>query len=332
MFLKREHLLDYMLKGHLHLSKKDYGFFNNLQYIIHNKNKVTTNQNSLFDKLIVKYQRQLKKLGHDIQTLQSLSWSIDLVPTEKAYLNAHISFYNDTLSLRSPFNTQFIQDFRRLEDNTFIWDKNTRSYLSSYSTHALKLLVTSVNKHFKEVTYCPVVSSLLLDTKDYDNCIWNPTYKKVGSQYIIVAINKSLYEATKDIELNNDPKTLQKLSLHGISIDSSVTDNDMFLEFAGNFENVVDIDELDKVLDWILALEIDIVLARKNQFLYNRQVNDELLKKIKGKNIKVSNLDDAEENGILFRSSNTSFGSYRSQLKKITKIVNLVNSRPVQVK
>jgi len=69
---KREHLLHYMMKGHVHLSKKDYGFFNNLTYIIKDKNQVTSNQNKLFDKLILKYQRQLRKLGHNIEKLNQL--------------------------------------------------------------------------------------------------------------------------------------------------------------------------------------------------------------------------------------------------------------------
>ena len=60
MMQKKEHLLHYMMKGHVHLSKKDYGFFNNLSYIIREKNQVTSNQNKLFDKLILKYQRQLR--------------------------------------------------------------------------------------------------------------------------------------------------------------------------------------------------------------------------------------------------------------------------------
>jgi hypothetical protein len=332
MFVKREHLLDYILKGHLHLSKKDYGFFNNLQYIIQSKNKVTSNQNALFDKLIVKYQRQLKKLGHNIQVLQELNWHVELVPTEKTFLNAHISVEDDILVLRSPFNTHFIQDFRKLDDNTFVWDKNSRTYRSNYSTHALKLLLGAVNRHFKDVAFCPVVSNLLEDIQGYDNCVWEPTLKKINGQYIIVAINKNLYEATKDIELNNDPLTLQKLSTYGIQIDTSVTNNDRFLEFAGSFNNLIDIDDLDLVIDWITALGSNIIFARRNQILYNRQVNDEIRKKLKERNIAIHNLEDTDKPGIVFKGIHTAHYPYSSDYKKVAKIVSLVNSRPIQVK
>ena len=59
----KEMLTHYLLKGYVHLSKKDYGFFNNISYITNGKKSITSNQDKLFNKLILKYQRQLKKLG-----------------------------------------------------------------------------------------------------------------------------------------------------------------------------------------------------------------------------------------------------------------------------
>jgi len=261
-----------------------------------------------------------------------LKWHVELVPTEKTFLNAYISIEDNILVLRSPFNTHFIQDFRKLHDNVFVWDKNSRTYRSEYSTHALKLLLGAVNRHFKDVAFCPVVSSLLEDIQGHDNCVWEPTLKKINDQYIIVAINKQLHEVIKDIELNNDPLTLQKLSTYGIKIDTSVTNNDRFLEFAGSFDNLIDIDDLDAVIDWITALGSNIIFARRNQILYNRQVNDEIRKKLKERNITIYNLEDTEQPGIVFKGLHTAHYPYSSDYKKVAKIVSLVNSRPIQVK
>lgn len=321
-----------MLKGHLHLSKKDYGFFNNLQYIIKDKQKVTSNQNKLFDKLIVKYQRQLKKLGHDINTLQGLTWNVDLVPTSKEYLTAQISIENDSIVFRSPFNTQFIQEFRKVDDNPYIWIKDTRYYKAPYSTYALKVLVDTVHKHYELVNYCDTVNELLTDVKQYENTIWEPTLKKVNGNYIIVGINKSLYEATKDIVLDNQPKTLQKLSTYGIKIDTTVSEGDPFLEFAGNFEYTINIDDLDKLCEWLEKLGLDKVVTNR-VVIYNRQVNTEIRNKLAERNLKIlSNNDPSDTSVVLLRAGfmNTFFVSYDSY--NVIKLINLVNTRPVQVR
>jgi hypothetical protein len=332
MFIKREHLLDYMLKGYLHLSKKDYGFFNNLQYIVKDKQKVTSNQNKLFDKLIVKYQRQLKKLGHDIGSLQELSWAVELVPTSEEYLTAQIGIENDSIVFRSPFNTQFIQEFRKVDDNPFNWIKDTRYYKAPYSTYALKVLVDTVHKHYELVTYCDTLKKLLDEAKQYETSIWEPTLKKVKGNYIIAGINKSLYEATKDIVLDNQAKTLQTLSTYGIKIDTSVTQGDPFLEFAGNFEYTINIDELDKLCEWLEKLGLDKVVTNR-VVIYNRQVNTEIRNKLAERNLKIlSNDDSSDSRVVLLRAGfmNTFFASYDSY--NIVKLINLVNTRPVQVK
>lgn len=331
MFVKREHLLDYVLKGHLHLSKKDYGFFNNLQYIIKDKQKVTTNQNKLFEKLIVKYQRQLKKLGHDINALQELSWHAELVPTAQEYLTANISIEGDSILFRSPFNTQFIQEFRKIEDNPYIWIKDSRYYKAPYSTYALKVLVDTVNRHYELITYCDITTELLADIKQYENTIWQPTLKRVNGNYIIAGINKSLYEATKDIVLSNEPKTLQKLSNYGIEIDTSVSGDDEFLKFAGDFEYTINIDDLDKLCDWLEKLGLDKVVTTR-VVIYNRQVNTEIRNKLSERNIKIlSNSDPSESNVVLIRVGfmNTFFNNYDSH--SVVKLINLVNTRPVLV-
>jgi len=332
MFVKREHLLDYMLKGHLHLSKKDYGFFNNLRYIIQDKQKVTSNQNKLFEKLIVKYQRQLKKLGHEISVLQELSWHVDLVPTQQEYLTASISLENDTIVFRSPFNTKFIQEFRKVCDNPYIWVKDTRYYKADYSTYALKVLVDIVHKHYELVSYCDSLNELLDINKQYENTNWEPTLKKVNGNYIIAGINRSLYDATIDIELNNKPKTLQKLSTYGIKIDTSVSEGDELKEFAGNFEHTINIDDLDKLSEWLMQLGLDKVVTSR-VVVYNKEVNTEIRNKFAERNIRIlSNTDPDESDIVLIRTTtmNTFFRGYDS--RSIVKYINLVNTRPIQVR
>ena len=239
---KREHLLHYMLQGYVHLSKKDYGFFNNLQYIIKTNNRVTTNQNKLFEKLLTKYQRQLKKLGHKVEDLIGINWEVEVVTSAQEYLTAHIQLTEGEIHIRTPFDTKFIQSFRNLNDNSFLWHKDKKVYVSPYNTYALKSAITLVNKHFDNVTYCDETNRLLDVVKEYESLSWAPTLRKINDMYLITAINNYLYEAIKHITLNSDPKTLLELSTHGVVISDEILKEDSLLVFAGSYNTVVDLD------------------------------------------------------------------------------------------
>ena len=56
----KEQLLYFFLQGKISLSQYDYKFMANLQTMIQNQNRVTSNQADLFDKLISKYKNEGK--------------------------------------------------------------------------------------------------------------------------------------------------------------------------------------------------------------------------------------------------------------------------------
>lgn len=329
LFSQREHLLHYMLKGHVHLSKKDYGFFNNLQYIIKNNSRVTSNQNKLFDKLIVKYQRQLKKLGYNIQDLQALEWNASLVESAQEFLQATVFMLGDNICIKAPFDSKFVSKFRNEEDNLFLWNKATKLYIAPYSTHSLKLAKTAVEKFFKDVKYCSSINATLSDLEQYCASDWTPTLRKINGRFYVTAINHYLFQAIKDIELNDDPKTLYELSQHGITISEDIKNQDPLRVFSSSYYVGCDLSDFDNIVKWLNLLNVKHVFTSR-EIIYNKQISNEIKLKLLDKGITCNVVDVDDKPGVLIRSSN--FYNSNINSKKISKMINLTNSRPVDVR
>jgi len=318
-----------MLQGNAHLSKKDFGFFNNMQYIVKTNKRVTSNQNKLFDKLITKYQRQLKKLGHNIQDLLELNWDVEVVDSSQEYLDATILLEDDNIIIRSPFNTRFVTKFRQVPDNSFVWNKDKKVYQASYSTYALKIAVKAVKEYFSTVNYSKDIQSLLAGVQGYDEYNWYPTLKRTNNFYYISAINEHLYSAIKDITLNDDPNTLFKLSQYGIVIDESIA-NDPLKTFASCYHVTSDIDSIDTLIKWLKVLEVEHVFTAR-EVLYNRDTSNFLKKKLLEHSITCSVIGSTNhDSGVIFKTVSTTIGS--ANMRRIDKIIDFTNSQPVHIK
>lgn len=326
---KREHLLYYMLQGHVHLSRKDYGFFNNLQYIVKNNKRVTTNQNKLYEKLILKYQRQLKKLNHKLDELLQLTWDVEVVDSAKEYLEAYIYITDNEVHIRSPFNTKFVQGFRSAYDNTFLWHKDKKEYIARLDTHSLKLAVTMVNRYFDQVRFCDKIENILHELKPYETGDWNPTLRKVHDHYMISCTNHYLNESIKGVELNDDPINLLTLSRYGILIDKSVTNDDSLKVFASSFHIDGDLNLFDTITEWLKLLNVDHVFTAR-EIIYNKQISNEIKQTLLKHGITCSPVGSTDHReGVLLKTSST---IPNCDMRKISKVIHLTNSRPVNVK
>ena len=333
----KEHLLHYMMKGYVHLSKKDYGFFNNLTYMVKDNNQVTSNQNKLFDKLIIKYQRQLRKAGFKIEELQKLEWNVKLVDSSEHYLVPKIYLDNDELCMRTPFNSKFIQSLKVADDNTFIWNKDQKIYRSKFYTHALRIAYDLCKKHFDRLEMSAEIQELLKDVWVYEGVNLAPILSVDEGKYYIKNINENLAEAVKEIKLNNDPNTLYQLSRYGVMISEDIINDDPVLRFASNFSVKIDIDEFINKPEFFKELNIKQVCAPA-RYLHRGVIKEDLLNFLRKNNIEIySNLEDFEGECVFIAGmSNTTLYnvelSFGRASKRIAKIVMLNNSRPIEVK
>lgn len=324
----KEELVKFFISGTIHLSKKDYGFFHNLHLLIKDKKPITSNQNKLFDKLITKYQRQLKKTKLDYNNLVTLPWITNVITSDPEFLQAKIFIENNEINIRSPFKTTFIQYFRKQSLNTFVWNKLDKVYKSPFSTFSLKLAILSVKKHYDNIQYCPIILELLEQIKFYDhNLLWNPTLVKNQNHFYVYGINQSLYESISHIELNDDPKTLFNLSKYGIQISPSIIQEDSIKYFASNHQLSYDLDNIDNIVEILKLLEVDHVFTSRD-IVYNKSISNEIKIKLLEKGITCLPQNSGNhQNSILF-TTNSSGPFY----KNVAKVIHLKNSRTINVK
>jgi hypothetical protein len=331
MFNSKDQLAHYMISGQVHLSKKDYGFFNNIRTIVHDNKPVTSNQNKLFDKLLLKYQRQLQKLNHNINELISLSWKVEVLESKQEYLNAYISIDDNIITLRSPFNSKFIQQFRRVPLNNFVWDKVKKFYTSPFSTYQLKIAIDTVSQCYENVLYCDNVQSILREVKEYkDIKYWQPTLVKINNNFYIVATNNSLNDSIKHIELNDDPKTFYLLSQYGITVDSNLLTN-KYKKFASEYVTEVDSVDLSLLGDYLYKLNVECVFTARD-IVYNKELSNDLKKILLVKNIicKPTKESKITDNSVLL-VTNSSWTTI-SNKGHYNKIIYFTNSRPIKIR
>jgi len=336
----KEDLAKYMVSGSLHLSKKDFGFFNNVKSQINQNKPITSNQDLLFNKLLLKYKRQLLKEGYKTEDLLSLVWKISVIKSEPEYLRANVLLQNNKIIIKTPFNTKFISSIRDIKLQPYIWNKKEKCYEADLSTYNLKKGLQCVKKYYDDISFDSQICKIINTLNQYSDVkFWDPTLVKVGDNYYISCLNESLYEAIKNIEWSNNPKFILKLSQYGITIDESVIHNDALLNFASNYYATVDIDNIKELRIWLDALEYDLIFLGSN-IIFNKPITDDLKKELG--DIPISrNTDDLDlYKNILYLNYNSykRFNSSYLSLnvkdlhKNISKVLTITNSRPVYVK
>lgn len=324
--LLKDDLVDYLTQGHIHVSRQDYLFFSNLAKIATERN-VTTGQNKLLDKLLDKYQKQLRNNNLDIQSLKNLSWKNPLLETLAEYRKTYINVVNQEITVRNPFSKKFISALQKSHSD-LLWDKKRKCYSVEFSTYNLKHTLDLVSKNFDDVVLSNNIQQLLTDIKQYENCYWNPTLVKVGNNFYITALNESL-DKVLSTELNDDPKTLFFLSRYGISVDDKliVTEEQ---KFATSHSYNIDIEEIDILINFLNNLSIKEIVI-EGHALYRDTIYKEIVNKLKQSNIEVHSTGDYELNDfpliVSFRTSHIIWNPGRA-----CKIVSIKNSRPVHIR
>jgi hypothetical protein len=329
-----EHIAHFMV-GNISLSRFDKKFVESLQVL----KQVTTNQVELFYRIIYKYRRQLSKHELDADTLIHLPWTIKVIESAPLYTDGHVSIVDNQIIFKCPYNKNFIDAFRKQDTNTFVWDKEHRQYSAEYSTHALKLLVNSATKIFKVVHYCSITSDLLDQLKEYETCkYWKPTLTRINGNLYIVSTTEQLDEALGDTVLDTEPSTIAKLTYYGIHIDESIYDsNDARQTFISNRICEMEVNDVLNIVPWLVEIGCDYVVFTGNKILADVRKN--LKQQLIDANIIVDS-DATWSNKIKTDSSKFKFpvairfrsaAGYEEPIK-VAKVVQLVNSQPIDIK
>jgi hypothetical protein len=329
----KEQLLYFFLNGKVSLSQYDYKFMANLQTMIQNKNRVTSNQATLFDNLISKYKKQLTKNGFDKDILKSLPWKTEIVESTPEYTGAMVSLYGDDLVIKVPFNKPFISAFRQVKNNHFEWDKENKVYRTPFNTVALKIANTELGKYFPTVRFDDNLNKLFNDISVYDAEVYNPTLHVINGRPIIIAINSVLGELTQNMELKIDGITLHKLTMMGVSIHPSVYQSDPRLEFASKRVYEMEMDQVETAISWMKSLGCKhVIVGRGLRTQLSQDALYELIAKYGMQPFGPAAFGRLPD-GINMLLQHTSSIDVRSAFTgQISKTVVLKDSRPIEVK
>jgi len=228
-----------------------------LQITFNKGTGITTNQASLFDRLINKYARQLRKNGIDVEKSLQLSWNGKVIPSNREFTSARITVENnDTLVLKVPFNNKFIRAFNQ-NPGCIKYDKERRAYTATFTTHNLKKMLDIVNQHFTCLDLCDEISNIITDLKQYEAAYHDPTLVEINGRLVIVAVNQALGVHLENIIIEKTPECFEKLLDYGITIDKSVWGNDEKLKFAGSRVYELNNSNLKEVVDYLDDLGYD---------------------------------------------------------------------------
>lgn len=337
MLKTKEHVLYYFSKGSIKLSHYDNRFVSNLSSIIRDNHQITSNQQQLFEKIILKYRRQLAKNNLDATELAKLPWNTEIVLSDAEHTSAKLSIEGNELIIRVPFNRKFINYFRTsFEPNhEFEWDKNNKVYRAGFNTVSLKMAVEILPDFFSVVYFCPKVSEILEQVNSYPiTSIWQPTLVKLNGNFFVLAAPEVLMEAIEHIELNDDPKTIYELSLYGISTHDNVIQDDLLRLFASDFDPIVDLDELPVATQWMKQLGMENTVL----FVRDRKIKNELETELNKSNIYFTDnsREIPEDKSCVFicyglRLLNKIYIDNRKGMAGVTKNIIITNSRPVEI-
>jgi adenylate kinase family enzyme len=340
---KTKEQLVYFLISNISLGTYDKRFLQNIEdtYVVLNK-PMTSNQANLLDKITSRYHRQLAKLEIDSRDLIKLPWTYPPIESLPQYTEVHLDLIDDTLVLRSPYKKEFVTEFKKNEIGSK-WDSDSRFWYMTASTHNLKIVNSQIIKHYSKINYSYNLNEFFDSLKQYKNCdYWNPTYKYVNGNFIIVSTNRWLDEAIKDITLDDSLYTLSRLAWHGITIDESVINisknkyDDRLVDFASNTNPQTELND-NSIIDKLVQTNVDYVLiyyklSRGNRVheLTNGLKQHEIKYHVYDSNALFPDETDNYKNPVLICDRRVS-NLENEKTKKFAKVILTVNSKPINI-
>lgn len=334
--------LVYFLHTNISLGTYDKKFIENLiSNYIATLRPVTTNQDALLDKVTLRYERQLRKDEVDANEMVNLQWNVKPIESLPNFTEAFVETNDDIIEVRTPFKSEFIKELKTLR--TAEWHRETKVWTIAFSELNLKNTVKMVEKYFSKINYCDDVKDALnIVSRFEEGLYWNPTLVNSNGYFYVASVNESLYNAIKDINLDDSLPTLALLSYYGVDISRHVINalpvsiTNAQVDFALDREPTLET-EPEEIHSKLTMIGVDYVMLRERSS-GDKKFSAELIKLLTADNIVVDVLDSATvpnlrnlekyKMPVLLGgySLTTSIGSV------FAKHIGLVNSKPINIK
>ncbi len=334
----------YFLISNISLGTYDKRFLSNLESMnVVAKKPLTTNQATLFEKIILRYARQLQKLEISSESLINLPWTLEPIPSLPQFTEAHLILDNSTLVLSSPYKKDFINDLRKSDVNGK-WNREERLWTIPASPFSLKLLKKDLEKHYGKVNYCDEIKKLLSDVEVYKNYkYWDPTFTYINGNFYLIATSENLISQTSNIPFETELHTIAHLIRYGITIDDSVIEKfkekftEEEIQFALSAENSIEYNDTS-IVEKLVKLKTDCVFI-KSFTTFSKDYTSSIRESLRTHNIKYKEFSFSEDLNPSLRKCKYPViifvgGSMRgsSLPSTVAKIINCVNSNPVNIK
>ena len=340
--LNAEEVLDLML-NHCSLSRYDQKFFYNLQLNnILSRNPITSNQAKLFTKVVKKYVKQLSLHKVDANIAAELPWTLKIIESSPDYTHAHISIEDDELILRCPYKQAFVQEFR--DKSVMVWNREKKQYNTDFGLYKLKVVISSVMKHYDQIKFCDKIQNIVNEISTLDeNACWEPTLTICNDRLYIFNLNESLDKALHNVELNTELSTLALLCAYGINVSEKLK-KELFkkhapedVTFAINRQNVWEVtdvvglsDKLKKInCDYTLHLSIHQTTESEN---YHKILANLVDFPVQSSNMRKLTIAVKDYKMPVICKSMSAYTFSGAGCYYAGKIINLVNSNPIDIK
>ena len=330
--LKSIEQLLYFMKGHIQLSRYDEKFIENISSL----STVTTNQVILFHKLISKYRRQFFKHELFVEKLLELPWSVTVVESSPQYTDGHITIIDDVIYFRCPFNRNFIDEFRKVNLNSFVWNKVKRYYESPFNIYSLKILLGTAKRFFQNINYCDHTKSILEQLEPYkDVKYWQPTLIERNGNLFIAASNNALEDALGELKLSFDDTTLLTLSKYGVTIDEVFYKDNPKLKFICEYSTTIEQNDILKLIEWLLDIKCDMVIL--SGINSTNPIKKKFIEELVNNNLpycdiffNVPKTTKNYDNAVYVKFKKNGEGS--SDIIRPSKIITITNSNSIEIK
>lgn len=347
----KEQLVYYMLQ-HISLGTYDNKFLTSLHdNLVSHKNPITSNQADLLTKITLRYFKQFKKQEIDVNEMAMLSWSTQPVLSSPQYTSAFCAVEDDVLTIRSPYNSEFITEIRKMPV-VASWDKDTKTWSMPYCEITAKHVIECVTKNYETINFCSVLTEVVDTFAKYETIPhWDPIYMKVNGNYMVVGINKQLYENLEDVVLDQSPATLALLSSLGVHIANEVAleaaelqgntlSSHKLIDFATSVSStVMDEENIGDLAEMLKAINSDCVIIVDTYKDKNKEYTKKLYSMLTDMGLNAHKVSRQENTDlditsyklpVVVNSSLWGMGSYAKIPK--CKTVFLGNNKPIDIK
>ena len=237
------------LTGEVRLNRYDQKFMSNiwLKYISINK-PLSTNQDELYEKIVHKYRKQLKKLGINWRDIKELPWKAGTVDLEKITQNTYFKLVEDEegemqMRLYFTFNKNHIDEVRALlhdddgkhfnvgsESNmgnrqkyNFTWDNRSKVWHGPFNLYLFKSLYEfALNK---KVKIYDTVQALVDKLNDCGSkAEWTPSVRIVNNRLYVSHITEEMLPVLNDIDPTDlSVYNIERMTKLGLAVPTEIS-------------------------------------------------------------------------------------------------------------